>query len=397
MDVQAFTGSGGDVPGWPKLTGDWMVANPAIGSFGTLDDDAGAKKVVIAATRAGRIQAFSTPAAACSPSSWPQFHHDRANSGDLRRDATPPGRPTDLAFDGRALTFDAPGDDLLCGTAKAFEVRTSARPITAATFGAAEAVAAEGAPRAAGEGASLPVAAGMLRRYVAVRAVDEQGNVGRTVALDRGCAPTAGLRSVGVRPRRRGARISFARAVRRPVTVDVFQQGRGRRVIGERLVARFRNRARSFNWSGRANRRGRRVRDGFYVVRFRIRDARGRIQSRRVAVRRLRGRFRRRPGIERGAECRLLRTFRLERPVFGGRRNRAVGVSFRLSAAARVDVRLMRRGRTVRRLMAGQRAGNRTHRLRVASERRRRGDYRIRIEVRRGRERVAATIVARRL
>ena len=60
-----------------------------------------------------------------------------------------------------------------------------------------------------------------------------------------------GFRSV-VRARARPAasRLGFARAVQRPVTVDVFQQSVGRRVIGERLVARYTNRARSFTWNG---------------------------------------------------------------------------------------------------------------------------------------------------
>ena len=37
LDLQAYTGLGKPVAGFPKLTADWMVANPLIGSFGSLD------------------------------------------------------------------------------------------------------------------------------------------------------------------------------------------------------------------------------------------------------------------------------------------------------------------------------------------------------------------------
>ena len=64
----------------------------------------------------------------------------------------------------------------------------------------------------------------------------------------------------------------------------------GRKIVGVKRVARFRNRFRSLTWDGRrAN--GRRVANGVYYVRFRIRDAENRLDSRRVVVERKRGRF----------------------------------------------------------------------------------------------------------
>jgi hypothetical protein len=114
--------------------------------------------------------AYRTAAPACSPSSWPRFHHDEANSGDLRRDATPPGRPTALRLVGGRLRFASPGDDLLCGRPAVYEVSTG---------GAFARVGAE--PVDGGEVASVPVPAGAAR--VTVRAVDEQGNKGRPVTL----------------------------------------------------------------------------------------------------------------------------------------------------------------------------------------------------------------------
>jgi hypothetical protein len=164
------------------------------------------------------------------------------------------------------------------------------------------------------------------------------------------------------------------------VQVDVFRQSVGRRVIGNRLVARF-NRARGFAWSGRATRPGRSVGDGYYFARLRIRLPGGRISERRVALVRRAGRFRPRPGFDRAASCALLQTAKLERSVFGGRGNRALSVTFRLSREARVGVEVLRGRRVVRRLPAGARRAGLTHRLRLPSERLRRGDYRIRITV----------------
>jgi hypothetical protein len=155
------------------------VANPAIGSFGTLDTGPGASLVVVSGTRNGRLSVYKTRASACSPASWPKFHHDLANSGDLDRDAVPPGTPSTAALDGSRLTFDSPGDDLLCGTPKGYEVRTSKKRITPENFADARAVSAKGAAVAAGEKATLDLSGAELDRFVAVRAVDDQGNIGR--------------------------------------------------------------------------------------------------------------------------------------------------------------------------------------------------------------------------
>src|SRR3954447_21125882 len=177
-DLQGFTGAGTDIAGWPKLTGDWTVANPLLGSFGTLDTSAGAKRVVIAMTRAGQVFGYATAASACASASWPRFHHDNANSGDARRDAVSPGAPTEASVTGGALSFVSPGDDLLCGRRKTYEVRTSDQRITPATFAAATPVPGTFTPVDAGQRARLDLGGAALRRFVAVRAVDDAGNVG---------------------------------------------------------------------------------------------------------------------------------------------------------------------------------------------------------------------------
>jgi len=221
------------------------------------------------------------------------------------------------------------------------------------------------------------------------------GNTGTSVAAPASCDVVSGFRSVSVRGRGRGLRFAFARRSTAPVRVDVFRQSTGRQVIGNRLVARF-ERSRPFTWSGRGQ-RGRSVGDGVYVVRLRIRTPGGRLSERRVVVQRRGGRFRGRPAYDRAPACTLIQTFKLERPVFGGRQNRALGVSFRLRQEARVTVEVLRGGRVVRRLVSGTRQGGLTQRLRLPSERLRRGDYQVRLRATAGGRTETARLTARRL
>jgi hypothetical protein len=171
LDLQAYDGSGRPVSRWPKLTSDWTIADPLLGPWG-----ARSHKVVVSLTRSGSMLAYDTPSDPCSPSSWPRFHHDNANSGSFDRDAVAPGTPTGLAVAGGALSFVSPGDDLMCRPVQRYEVRRSSRPITAANFAQAEAIAA---PVVKDPGQVVRVvlpAPG--KRYVAVRAVDHGGNAG---------------------------------------------------------------------------------------------------------------------------------------------------------------------------------------------------------------------------
>ena len=212
------------------------------------------------------------------------------------------------------------------------------------------------------------------------------------------CGATRGLRSTRVRPRGRGARLAFSRPAGRPVTVDVFQHTAGRRALGERLVARFAGRSASVAWNGRANRRGRRVGDGLYSVRYTMRLPRGRRDVRRVALRRARGRFTVRPPSAHRDRCGLLRSFKLGRPGFGGTADRFVGLSYRLGQASRVTVRVLRGTRTVKAFPARDVPAGVLVRLRFDAERRSRGDFRFAIDVRAaGGARTTATLVARRV
>ena len=187
----------------------------------------------------------------------------------------------------------------------------------------------------------------------------------------RACAASAGfVRAVAV-PKGRRVRMRFTRKLRRPVKVEVFQASIGRRILGNRRIARFTGRKKSFVW------RGRRARDGYLFVRFRVGK-----DVRRSVLRRKDGRFRRGKGFYRRASCATLAQFKLERPVFGGRTNRALGIAYRVGTRARVTVVVRRGKQVVRRFRARTERPGETVRRRLASEKLRRGRYRVTITVR---------------
>ena len=105
------------------------------------------------------------------------------------------------------------------------------------------------------------------------------------------CLDPDGFRSVSVKRRGKGLRISFRRKVRNKVTVDIFQTSKGRRINRQpRRVKRFANRSAGFSWNGKGTKKVPVVR-GTYYVRFRIVDANERVDQRRVVLRRKGGRF----------------------------------------------------------------------------------------------------------
>ena len=98
---------------------DWMVANPLRrlvrrhrDAQGRRRADALRPRARVPHRRAGLLAA--APGRASTTTT--------ANSGDLRRDATAPGTPTDARLDGKTLRFTSPGDDLLCGRPAAYEI-----------------------------------------------------------------------------------------------------------------------------------------------------------------------------------------------------------------------------------------------------------------------------------
>ena len=178
LDLAAFNSQGlAASSAWPKLTGDWTVATPTLGSFGTLDSSRSARKDIVSITRAGTVAVYTTPAPACSPSSSPRFHHDDWNSGAYLTDAVTPGRPLGMGLRNRVYRFRAPGQDLMCGRVARYQVVTSRHPITAQNFASARPLKAAPTPKNPYSVQSIRLSSAALR-YVAVRAVDAAGNVG---------------------------------------------------------------------------------------------------------------------------------------------------------------------------------------------------------------------------
>jgi Zinc carboxypeptidase len=112
-----------------------------------------------------------------------------------------------------------------------------------------------------------------------------------------GCIRPAGFSKVGVARRPRGRlRIAFRRTSGAgKVTIEIRRRSSGRR------IARMSGRTQSFTWNGR--RRGRKVANGVYVVRFSVRDAAGRTDARRVVVRKTRGKFAKRGSVRPARRC----------------------------------------------------------------------------------------------
>jgi hypothetical protein len=74
--VHAVDASGTEAPGWPKFTGGWIIASPAVsGRF--------AKKTqaVAVTTREGDLYVWRGNGDRKAPAPWPRYHHDARNSG----------------------------------------------------------------------------------------------------------------------------------------------------------------------------------------------------------------------------------------------------------------------------------------------------------------------------
>ena len=213
------------------------------------------------------------------------------------------------------------------------------------------------------------------------------------------CEPSAGFESVAVRRLQQGRRLKFdfARRILSPVRIDVFQVSRGRKVLRGKLVQRFEAGDRAVRWNA-AGRNGKQVRDGFFFVRFRVRQADGRLDIRRITLRRRNGRFFVVKPFYGRTNCALLASAKLRSPVFGGRQARSLRAAFIVTQRSRVAVTVFRGKKRVYRFRTRLRPAEVTHRLAVRARRlKRRGQYRVRIVARSGSQVERVTLYARRL
>jgi hypothetical protein len=207
------------------------------------------------------------------------------------------------------------------------------------------------------------------------------------------CASAAILRGVKASPSGRGVRFAFSKSVAQKVAVDVFQVSAGRRVIGERRVARFRGESKTFTWKAKG------AKPGFYFARYTIKLPNGQRDVRRKVLQLKGGRFSARPDFYRRDTCGLLRSYKLERAAFGGRSKTPLRAAFRLTRAGTVRLQVLRGKQVVKTLIRSKRyAGGKTFRKRLGVKGLRKGDYRVRITVKRARSKTAkSTLTARKL
>jgi hypothetical protein len=73
--LHAMDATGTEAPGWPKFTGGWMIASPAVSSrFGN-------GQSIAVTTREGELWVWRGHAKKNSVAPWPRYHHDARNSG----------------------------------------------------------------------------------------------------------------------------------------------------------------------------------------------------------------------------------------------------------------------------------------------------------------------------
>jgi Subtilase family len=171
--LHAYDGATGlDISGFPKVTGGWLFAPAALSDDGRIAD----------ITREGYLFEWNQPSLPRCQTEWPSFRHDPQQSGNYDRDGTAPSSPSDLAVSAGQLTFKAPGDDGRCGTADHYEIVTSSQPIQPVDFDGATPLAGPPMPQSADTPQAYTLPA--HQRYIAIRAIDDAGNVGMRAQID---------------------------------------------------------------------------------------------------------------------------------------------------------------------------------------------------------------------
>jgi hypothetical protein len=211
------------------------------------------------------------------------------------------------------------------------------------------------------------------------------------------CTRDDGIRTVSAKGSGRSLRLAFTRRKALTLTVDVFQASRGTTILDNRRVALFTKKSKSFTWNGKANRKGRRVVDGIYFVRYTMK-VKGRNDTRRVAVQRTKGRWKLLPAFDSHDQCAVLADAKSERPVYGGTRSRALLTSFRVGPnPAVVSVAVMRGKRTLRKVRPKAVAAGKLYRLSFSAKTLKKGTYKFVVTGNAGGKKVTRTVTARRL
>jgi hypothetical protein len=181
--------------GFPKWTGGFSLFTPATGDI----NGAGATDVA-EMTREGYLSAWSTAANGCTGNSeaW-HWHQDDRNTGHYGTDTRPPSAISDLVSTTQGgndvLTFTAVGNDWKCGTAKSYQLFTSASPIDQGNVAHATRITVTQSPSASGTRETITIPAAQNLGFLAIRAVDAAGNIGPlpVIASASSRVPTLGF------------------------------------------------------------------------------------------------------------------------------------------------------------------------------------------------------------
>jgi hypothetical protein len=187
--LRDFDVAGVEGTGFPKFTGGWLFATPAVG-----DVDGDGKLEITTLTREGNMFLWDTNNSACGTNDeWWTSRHDEWNTGAYGTDTRPPGTPTGLTASssgsGITLHWTAPGDDWLCGTASKYRVIESSSPIEHPTDGT---VVGEFNAGAAGASESQTIASPGGNVFFAVLYEDENGNWGHLASTSTSYARPKG-------------------------------------------------------------------------------------------------------------------------------------------------------------------------------------------------------------
>jgi hypothetical protein len=177
--------------GWPKFTGGWLFATPAIG-----DTDGDGNLDVTTLTREGHAFSWETSQPACGGAlggnnEWWTSRHDEWNTGAYGTDTRPPATPLNLHFGTVTqhvvnLVWNTPGDDWLCGDPSKYRVIGSTSPIHHPTDGTVL-VPSFSAPGDAGTNGSQTTQfipnPNTQYTYFAVQYKDEAGNWGHIATI----------------------------------------------------------------------------------------------------------------------------------------------------------------------------------------------------------------------
>jgi hypothetical protein len=177
-----------------------------------------------------------------------------------------------------------------------------------------------------------------------------------------------GFQSLRVRPSGKGLRIDGQVTGGGGFLADVFRAAKGRRVGRAKRVASF-----TVNGSTRWNGRGATAR-GYYFIRLTTRGMGSRPDVRAFGLRRGAKRFRLLRRFQRPDSCEAVSLFRLESPVFGGKRK--LGVAFTLTESGAAVVDLVRGSKRVKRYRRNA-TPNRLQKVRISPRGLRRGQYKV--------------------